>query len=99
MNNMVDTYTIPRLEELMYHAGLTAQGCWDNMDEYNRQAILKFAQLIIAECTTVLFDESEKLFELYSEENNMSTSQEYELCSNQCVNNIALIEKHFGVKE
>ena len=57
------------------------------------------AELIIAECTAVLFDESEKLFELCSEENNMRTAQEYEICSNQCVNDIALIEKHFGVEE
>ena len=59
----------------------------------------KFAELIVKECTAVLFDQSEKLFELYSEETNMSTAQEYELCSNQCVNNIELIEKHFGVEE
>ena len=35
----------------MYQAGLTAQGCWDEMDEYNRTAILKFAKLIVNECT------------------------------------------------
>jgi hypothetical protein len=42
MNNQFD--------ELMYRAGLTAQGCWDEMDEYNRDAIHKFAQLIVREC-------------------------------------------------
>ena len=59
----------------------------------------KFAELIIAECTMVLFDESERLSELYSEEDNMRLAEEYEICSNQCVNDIALIEKHFGVEE
>jgi hypothetical protein len=34
----------------MYQAGLTAQGCWDEMDEYNRTAIMKFAELIVKEC-------------------------------------------------
>ena len=29
------------LEHLMYQAGLTAQGCWDEMDDYNRQALRK----------------------------------------------------------
>ena len=32
MNNQFDN--------LMYEAGLTAQGCWDEMDEYDRNAIL-----------------------------------------------------------
>lgn len=39
-----------KLENLMYQAGLTAQGCWDNMDEYDHAAIQKFAELIIQEC-------------------------------------------------
>ena len=38
------------IDDLMYEAGLTAQGCWDEMDEYNRTAIMKFAELIIREC-------------------------------------------------
>jgi hypothetical protein len=43
-----------RIENLMYHAGLTASGCWDNMDEYDRSAIEKFAELIIKECIDVV---------------------------------------------
>jgi hypothetical protein len=39
-----------RIEEIMYSAGLTASGCWDQMDEYDRAAIEKFAELIIREC-------------------------------------------------
>ena len=39
-----------RIDKLMYHAGLTAQGCWDEMDEYDRKAIEKFAELIVREC-------------------------------------------------
>lgn len=38
----------------MYDAGLTAQGCWDEMDEYDRQAIMKFAHLIIDECCELI---------------------------------------------
>lgn len=38
-----------RIEDLMYRAGLTAQGCWDEMDAYDKQAIEKFALLIVAE--------------------------------------------------
>ena len=42
------------LEHLMYLAGLTAQGCWDEMDEYDRAAIAKFAELIVGECLEVV---------------------------------------------
>ena len=41
-----------QMEDLMYHAGLTAQGCWDEMDGYDKQAIEKFAKLIVKECLT-----------------------------------------------
>ena len=41
-----------QIEDVMYHAGLTAQGCWDQMDEYDQKAIEKFAELIVRECAT-----------------------------------------------
>jgi hypothetical protein len=59
----------------------------------------KFAELIVAECTAALFDESERLSGLYSDEDNWDSAEEYEIRSNQCIDNIALIEKHFGVEE
>ena len=43
-----------RLEDLMYRAGLTAQGCWDNMDQYDREAIERFANLIVSESINVV---------------------------------------------
>lgn len=42
-----------RIEELMYESGLTAQGCWDQMDQYNKDAIMKFADLIVNECASL----------------------------------------------
>ena len=42
-----------RMEDLMYESGLTAQGCWDQMPEYDRAAIEKFAQLIVRACAHV----------------------------------------------
>lgn len=73
---------------------------WENYQEvfaedYNK----KFAELIVRECTAALFDESERLSGLYSEEADMQQAERYELCSEQCTDNIALIEKHFGVEE
>ena len=43
-----------RIDKLMYHAGLTAQGCWDEMDEYDRKAIEKFAELIVEKCAGII---------------------------------------------
>ena len=42
-----------QLEDLMYQAGLTAQGCWDEMDDYAKEAIKRLAQLIVTECALV----------------------------------------------
>ena len=46
-----------RINDIMYHAGLTAQGCWDEMDDYDREAIQKFAELIVKECAQKLEDD------------------------------------------
>lgn len=42
-----------RIEHLMYQAGLTAQGCWDKLDDYDRTAIEKFAELLVQECAKI----------------------------------------------
>lgn len=47
---MTDT----RFDQLMYAAGLTAAGCFENMDGYDQQAIQKFAELIVEECAAVI---------------------------------------------
>lgn len=70
------------------------QGYTSSYANFNRE---KFAELIVAECTKVLFAESERLSKLYSEEDNMGLADHYETCSNQCINDIALIEEHFGL--
>ena len=41
--NYMDT----KFEDLMYRSGLTASGCWDQLDEYDRKAIEKFGELIV----------------------------------------------------
>ena len=39
-----------RIEDLMYESGLTADGCWEEMDDYDQKAIEKLVHLVIAEC-------------------------------------------------
>lgn len=44
------------IENCLYQAGLTAQGCWDELDDYVREGIEKFAELIVRECANVVAD-------------------------------------------
>jgi hypothetical protein len=39
-----------RIEHCLYQAGLTAQGCWEDLDTYTQEGIEKFAELIVREC-------------------------------------------------
>jgi len=36
--------------QLLYQAGLTAQGCWDELDLYAKEAIERFLYLAVCEC-------------------------------------------------
>jgi len=40
-------------DDLMYNAGLTASGCWDQFDEYDKEAIMRYSKLIVQECIRV----------------------------------------------
>ena len=42
------------IEHCLYESGLTAQGCWDELDDYAKQSIIKFAELIVRECAGVV---------------------------------------------
>ena len=42
-----------RIEHCLYQAGLTAQGCWEDLDTYTQESIEKFAELLIQECARV----------------------------------------------
>ena len=46
-----------KIEDLMYQAGLTASGCWDEMDDYDQQAIEKLVKLIIDDCAGLVENE------------------------------------------
>ena len=75
-------------DDLMYRAGLTAQGCWDSMDQYDREAIVKFAQLIVKECITTL----ETAENVYQDYRNQIEDGMRDHC-------IRLIKNKFGVEE
>ncbi|GDX66827.1 hypothetical protein LBMAG36_18940 [Chlorobiota bacterium] len=45
-----------QFEKLIYKSGLTAQGCWDEMDSYMHDAIKQFAELIVRECAEICLE-------------------------------------------
>lgn len=70
--------------------------------EHNEEQVefeKKFAELIVRGCTQLLFDESERLYTYSSECDNLRHSDEAELCAEKCMDNIKMIEEHFGVEE
>ena len=40
-------------DKQLYESGLTAQGSYDKMDQYDQEAIIRFAELIVRECAEV----------------------------------------------
>lgn len=42
------------LDTLMYQAGMTAQGCWDDMDSYDQEAVLRLIDLVVNQCITLV---------------------------------------------
>jgi len=48
-----------KFENLLYTSGLTSQGCWDSFDQYDQDAIKRFAELIVEECARLLINEAE----------------------------------------
>ena len=85
-----------RIKQLLNQAGIYQPDRFDAIDGSNQME--KFAELIIAECTKVLFDEAERLNGLSSEETNLRISDDLESCAEQCMDNIVRIEEHFGVE-
>ena len=91
-----------RIEKLVRQAGLTQAKDFKSGDEVKNfvfgNGLEKFAELILLECTQVLFNESERLYDLSTEETNHRTANELEACAENCINNIAALERHFGIE-
>ena len=78
-----------RLDDLMYQSGLTAQGCWDEMDDYAKQTIAKFAELIVAECAEIGDNYQEIL----------GNEPECANCRKVAYGIVDKIKRHFGLEE
>lgn len=41
------------IDDILYRAGLTAQGCWDELDEYAQEAIIRSIKMTVQECVSI----------------------------------------------
>ena len=48
----------PHVEDLLYQAGLTVDGCWDELGTYEQEAIERLVLITVRECAN-LADEAE----------------------------------------
>ena len=52
MNNHID--------ELLYRSGLTAQGCWDELDQYARDAIVRAIEMTAQDCSDMCMSQADR---------------------------------------
>jgi hypothetical protein len=76
-----------KIDDLMYHAGMTAQGCWDEMDSYQQEAIMKLSQLIAKECMDIIMQNRK-----YASQHKWPAVELANVCLYE-------IDKTFGVNE
>ena len=79
------------LEHLMYTTGMTAQGCWDEMDEYQQQAVERLVQAVVKECANICLNNAAT----YQYSFTPARAQLAESTSKYCA---LLIKEHFGVE-
>ena len=73
-----------RIERCLYESGLVAQGCWDELDDYAKECIGTYGELIVAECVSVL------------NKRYMGDQNREDMEVRRC---IEAVKQHFGVEE
>ena len=48
------------IEEILYESGLTAQGCWDELDDYARDGIVRAIQLTAKGCADICMSQADR---------------------------------------
>jgi hypothetical protein len=87
-------------ERMHYHSGLVAQGCWSDLDEYDRDAIIRFGDLVVKECIDELRQEWYDLNNIESEV--LADARAVAILvgqKNGLLKAISRVKKHFGVEE
>lgn len=48
------------IENLLYRSGLTAQGCWDELDQYAQDAILRVITMAAEDCASMCMSQADR---------------------------------------
>ena len=96
-----------RIKELAKQAGfyfydmhnIDGQDLGESIEADSWSATQKFAELIVLECTDLLWNESERLYAYSSECNEVRDSDEALVVAEKCLDNIKMLIEHFGVEE
>lgn len=75
-----------RIDHCLYLAGLTASGCWEDLDTYTQEGIERFAEFIVKECANICMEMAAKCAGLPGDG----------ALAKDCAH---MIEKDFGVEE
>jgi len=70
-----------------------------NQEDFDAMWEEKFAELIVRECTNLLVEGSRVYYERAKRFGDGRTGEDAELCANTCLDNIDVINEHFGVEE
>ena len=87
-------------ERLHYHSGLVAQGCWSDLDDYDREAIQRFGDLVVKECLDICQQAIEQNNQTYTmlKEDELAEKMVIHGSIKQAEKLAQGIKKHFGVE-
>ncbi len=83
------------IEHCLYLAGLTAQGCWDELGTYEQEAIERFAELIVRECAKAFVDQKYMVLNPHEPFAN----ERVRALKEHDKDTVRKIKQHFGVQE
>jgi hypothetical protein len=68
-----------RIDHCLYLAGLTASGCWEDLDTYTQEGIERFAEFIVLECAkhALVFNHTIQSLEDKVMRDNLDRVQDY----------------------
>jgi hypothetical protein len=79
-----------QLEDLMYQAGLAADGSWNQMDQYDRDAIIRLSHMIVERCSKLIIEQGTDRIDWAPSQ--LGIRPEYVAMAKH-------IKEHFGVSE
>ena len=92
MNERIKSLAAQALDEMVPYT-------WTTLDCNQVNKLLEhFANLIANECADELLQESERLYNLVSEETDQNSADSFVICAKKCESNAIMLKTPFGIK-